>query len=261
VLTICSSIPGLQPKGALIRPDLPRLDISPKRSSADDLQRAWLRALRGAMAVGGRAQARALYEARPGGLCCGATSRRCAAWHPLDARWARAMDHGALPVDGLYWLPAPAEAAASAAHTRRAQSGVSAWVARYACVAHDERDLPVSLATGTRLMLLRSTCHDPTPDVGLFLLPCALVFFQAVAHVPYPTSLCPLYLSLPSHNQVQCCCTYCSHGFISLFIQPRTTCTITVTFCCHPSDTDSTLHAVHVHGTYIPTACVFTTCK
>jgi len=107
----------------------------------------------------------------------------------------------------LYRLPAPAEAAASPAHTGCAQSGVSAWVARYAYVAHDERGLPVSLAAGTHIMLLRYTCHDPTPDVGLFLLPCAPVFSQAVAHVPYLTSLCPLYLPLPSHNQMQCCST------------------------------------------------------
>jgi len=207
VLTICSSIPDLQPKGAHIRPDLPRLDISPKRSSTDDLQRTWPRARRSTVAMGGRAQACTLHEAGPGGLCCGATSRRRGARHPLDARWARAVDHGALPADGLYGLPAPAEAAASAAHAGCAQSGVSAWVARYAGVAHDERDLPVSLAAGTRLMLLRSTCHDPMPDVGLFLLPCAPVFSQAVAHVPYLTSLCPLYLEPPSHNQMQCCST------------------------------------------------------
>jgi len=163
--------PELQPKGAHIRPDLPRIDVSPKRSSADDLQRARPRARRGAVAMGDRAQARALHEAGPGGLCCGATSRRHATWHPLDAGWARAVDHGALPADGLYRLPAPAEAAASAAHTGCAQSGVSAWVARYACVARDERDLPVSLAAGARLILLRSTCHDPTPDVGFFFLP------------------------------------------------------------------------------------------
>jgi len=204
VLTICSSIPDLQPKGARIRPDLPRLDISPKRSSTDDLQRARPRARRGTVAVGGRAQARALHEAGPGGLCCGATSRRRGARHPLDARWARAMDHGALPADGLYGLPAPAEAAASAAHTGCAQPGVSAGVTRYTGVARDERDLRVSLAAGTRLILLRASCDDPAPDVGLFL-PCAPVFSQAVAHVSYLTSLCSLYLSLPSHYQVQCC--------------------------------------------------------
>jgi len=208
VLTIWSSIPDLQPKGSRIRPDLPRLDISPKRSSTDDLQRAWPRARRGAMAVGGCAQARALHEAGPGGLCCGATSRRRGARHPLDARWARAMDHGALPADGLYGLPTPAEAAASAAHTGCAQSGVSAWVTRYACVAHDERDLPVSLAAGTRLILLRAKCCDPTPDVGLFSLPCAPVFAQAVAHVSYLTSLPSVSLaSVPLPSAMLSCHT------------------------------------------------------
>jgi len=206
VLTICSSIPGLQPKGARIRPDLPRLDISPKRSSTDDLQRAWPRARRGAVAVGGRAQARTLHEAGPGRLRCGATSRRDAARHPLDARWARAVDHGALPADGLYGLPAPAEAAASAAHTGCAQSGVSAWVTRYAGVARDDRDLPVSLAAGTRLILLRALCHDLTPDVGLFFLPCAPVFSQAVAHVSYLTSLCSLCLAFVSQPSAMLSC-------------------------------------------------------
>src|SRR5437899_2465486 len=140
-----------------MRPDLPCLDLSPKRRSADDLQRAWPRARRGAVAMGGRAQARTLHEAGPSGLCCGATSWCHAARHPLDARWARAVDHGALPADGLYQLPAPAEAAASAAHTGCAQSRVSAWVARYASVARDERDIPVSIAVGTRLIHLRAT--------------------------------------------------------------------------------------------------------
>src|SRR5260221_14581599 len=42
---------------------------------------------------------------------------------------------------------------------------------------------------------------------------------------------------------------------------PRTTCTITVMFCCYPSDKDSVLHAIHVHVTRIPTACMFTTCN
>jgi len=179
VLAIFSSIHDLQPKGAYIRPNLPRLDISPKGSSADDLQRARPRARRGAVAVGGCTESRALHEAGPGGLCCRATSRRRGARHPLDARWARAVDHGALPADGLYGLPAPAEAAAPPAHTGCAQSGVSVWVARYACVARDERDVPGSLASGTRLILLRALCHDPTPDVGLFFLPCAPVFFSS----------------------------------------------------------------------------------
>jgi hypothetical protein len=31
--------PDLQPKAAHIRPDLPRLDVSPERRSTDDLQR------------------------------------------------------------------------------------------------------------------------------------------------------------------------------------------------------------------------------
>ena len=140
-----------------MRPDLPRLDISPKRSSADDLQRAGPRARRSAVAVGGRAQARTLHEAGPGRLCCGATSWRHAARHPLDACWARAVDHGALPADGLYQLPAPAEATTSAAHTGCAQSRVSAWVARYAGVTRDERDIPVSLAAGSRLIHRRAT--------------------------------------------------------------------------------------------------------
>ena len=93
--------PDLQPKAAHIRPDLPRVDVSPKRSSADNLQRTWPRARRGVVAVGCRAQARTLHEAGPGGLCCGAVSRHRAARHPLDARWARVMNHGALPGDGL----------------------------------------------------------------------------------------------------------------------------------------------------------------
>jgi len=48
--------PDLQQIGAHIRPDLPRLDVSPECSSADDLQQAWRRARRGAVAVGSRAQ-------------------------------------------------------------------------------------------------------------------------------------------------------------------------------------------------------------
>jgi hypothetical protein len=67
--------PDLQPKGAHIRPDLPSLDVSPKRRK-DDLQRTQP-----------CAQAHTLHVAGPGGLCCGAASRRRTAWHPLDAHW------------------------------------------------------------------------------------------------------------------------------------------------------------------------------
>jgi len=141
VLTTCFSNtpcpPDLQPKGAHIRPNLPRLDVSPKRSSADNLQRAWPRTRCGTVAVGGRAQTRTLHEAGPSGLCCGAASRRRATWHPLDACWARAVAHGALLADGILRLPALAEATASAAHTGCAQSRVSAWVAGCAVVARD----------------------------------------------------------------------------------------------------------------------------
>ena len=53
------------------------------------------------MAVGGRAQAHAVHKAGPSGLCCSATSWCYVAQYPLDARWTQAVDHGALPANGL----------------------------------------------------------------------------------------------------------------------------------------------------------------
>jgi hypothetical protein len=90
-----------------------------------------------------------------------------ATWHPLDARWARAVDHGALLADGVYRLPSTTEAATSPAHIGCAQSCVSTCVARHASVTPSERDPTVPLAADTCLIPLHASCHDPMPDAGL----------------------------------------------------------------------------------------------
>ena len=101
---------------------------------------AWFR-LRGRLvAVGHRPQTDALREAGSDRLRSGAAPRRRATWHPLVTRWSRAVDHGALLVDGICRVAIPAEAVAPSAHIGRPRSGVSAWVVRHACGTGDERD-------------------------------------------------------------------------------------------------------------------------
>lgn len=101
------------------------------------------------MAVGDRAQTRALCEAGPRRLRCRAPPRRCAVWHPLDPRQPRAVDYGELLADGLLWLPAPTACAAPHADTGRAQPSISQTHLlsfHRPTDGHDGRDLVVSLA-------------------------------------------------------------------------------------------------------------------
>lgn len=66
---------------------------------------------------------------------------RCRATrHLLDARWSQVVGHGTVLADGLCWVPAPAETAASAAQTRRPQSRLFSWVARHSCGPDGERN-------------------------------------------------------------------------------------------------------------------------
>ena len=94
-------------------------------ADSDDLQRARARAHRRSVAVGDRAQARALCEAGPRRLRCRAPPRRGAVRHPLDPRKPRAVDHGELLADGLLLLPTPAARAAPRANTGPTQPRIS----------------------------------------------------------------------------------------------------------------------------------------
>ena len=99
------------------------------------------------MALGHRAQTGALREGGPNRLRRGAPPWLRARRYPPDARWTRAVDHGALLADGLYGIPAPANAAAPSALTGCPQSRVSPWIARHASGADDEQDPALILVT------------------------------------------------------------------------------------------------------------------
>ena len=103
----------IQPTRPPVRPRLPRIDAAAKRRGADDLQRTRPGPRRRAVAVGDRAQARAVRQERPGGLCGCAAPWRLSARHSLDRRRVGTVACRTLLADAVLQVPANADDAAA----------------------------------------------------------------------------------------------------------------------------------------------------
>jgi len=101
------------------------------------------------------------------------------------------VDYGALLADGLYGIPAPAEAAAPSAYTGYALSRVSPWFARHASGADDERDPALFRVTDDT---------DSRPSAFNTCSPGLSFFAEIIAHLSHlnsPSSLALSPLSVP----------------------------------------------------------------
>ena len=180
----------LQPTRTQIRYDLLCFDPVPKRRAADHLQRARSRPRRRSVTVGHRARTGVLCEAGPGQLRRCSPPRRGATRHLLDARWTRAVDHGAVPVDGIYGLPS----------LRRSSSSVSAY--RMPSVARPRLDRMACRWRGRRARLSsisNKLTRTDRPDQKSF---CVLGRSSDAVRLPFLSWPLRFYSSYSSFNRI-----------------------------------------------------------
>ena len=134
----------LQPTRTQIRYDLLRFDPVPKCRAADHLQQALSR-LRRLLLPWAIALELVRYAKQDPQLRRCSPPRRRATGHLLDARWTRAVDHGAVLADGMYGLPSLSRSSSSVS-AYRMPSIARSRLDRMACRWRGRRARPRSIS-------------------------------------------------------------------------------------------------------------------